>query len=70
MKTTKQKLLNTIITMSVTINVVLLGGLGFIASIDNNIERVYTSMNQPIVVYVPKSVEAVDATTPIAPPSQ
>jgi len=57
MKTTKQRLLNIVITLSVGINLVLLGGVGYIAAIDNHIDHLFSAMNTPVVIYLPKSVE-------------
>jgi len=56
MKTTKEKLLNLVITLSVTINLVMLAGIGCIASIDHRINQVYAAMDLPVVVYLPQSV--------------
>jgi hypothetical protein len=58
MKTTKPKLLNLIITASVTINLVLLGGVGCIASIDHQVTNIYSTLNSPVMVYIPKTMES------------
>jgi hypothetical protein len=63
MKTTRQKLINLVIAMSVTINLVLLGGLGYIAAIDNHIEKSWVAMHSPVVVYIPKALEISDVKT-------
>lgn len=68
MKTTKQRLLNLVITMSVAINLVLLGGLGYLASMEHHVEQAYTAMNQPVVIYSPKAVES-SAVAPSAKPA-
>jgi hypothetical protein len=60
MKTTKQKLINLVITMSVTINLVMLGGLGYLATLDNQIENSWVALNSPVVVYIPKALESSD----------
>lgn len=72
MKTTKQKLLSMIITASVTINLVMLGGLGYIATIDTHINHAYTVMNSPMVIYVHKNIASPGDTTatPVATPTQ
>ena len=56
MKTNKQRLMNIIATMSVAINLVMLGGLAYIAVVDTKVNQVYTAMKLPVVVYVPKAV--------------
>jgi len=68
MKTTKQRLFNIIITMSVAVNLVLLVGISYLAMMDIHVKQVYTAMNTPVVVYAPKVVEASgDATLVIKP---
>ena len=57
MKTTKKRLLNIVITMSVAINLVMVGVLGYIASVDNHIKNVYSAMNSPVVIYIPKAMD-------------
>lgn len=57
MKTTKQRLLNIVITMSVIVNFALLAGVGYIASVDHRVNRACSAMNSPVIVYVGKSVE-------------
>jgi hypothetical protein len=59
MKTTRQRLLNIVIVISVVANLVLLGGLGYVASIANHVSHVYSAMNLPVVVYVPKASSSV-----------
>lgn len=56
MKTTKEKLLNLVVTLSVTINLVMLAGIGCIALIDHNVSQIDAATNSPVVVYVPKAV--------------
>jgi len=56
MKTTKEKLLNLVITLSVTINLVMLAGIGCIASIDHYVSQMDAATNLPVVVYLPKAV--------------
>jgi hypothetical protein len=68
MKTTKQRLLNIVITMSVAVNLVMLGGLGYIALIDNHVDRLYSAINTPVVVYFPKAVAGPEAVTPVKSP--
>ena len=70
MKTTKKRLLNIVITMSVGINLVMLGGLGYIASVTNEVKRTRSAMDAPVVIYVPRSLaSSSDATSqPIATP--
>lgn len=60
MKTTRQRLLNIVITMSVVINLVMLGGLGYLASVNNHVKNLFAVMDSPVVVYVPKSVDTSD----------
>ena len=60
-------MLNIVITMSVMINLALLGGLGYIASIDNHVNRLCSAMNLPVVVYVNKATEISSAATSIKP---
>ena len=69
MKTTRQRLLNIIVTMSVATNLVLLGGLGYIAVVDNHINHLKSLMNLPIVVYVPKAAENSGDATSIKSPA-
>ncbi|HEV2692645.1 MAG TPA: hypothetical protein VG347_07080 [Verrucomicrobiae bacterium] len=69
MKTTKQRLINIVITMSVAVNLVLLGGLGYIATLDNHVDRLYTAINTPVVVYFPKAVAGPEAATSIKSPA-
>jgi len=54
MKTNKQRLLNLVITLSVGINLVMLGGVGYIAAIDNHIDHLFSALNTPVVIYLPK----------------
>ena len=56
MKTNKEKLLNLVITLSVTINLVMLAGIGCIAAIDNHVRQMDAATQSPVVVYVPKAV--------------
>ena len=56
-------MINLFITMSVTINLVMLGGLGYIAALDNHIEKSWIALNSPVVVYIPKAVEVSDFKT-------
>jgi len=63
MKTNKQRLLNLVITLSVGINLVMLGGVGYIAAIDNHIDHLFSALNTPVVIYLPKTVESSDVTT-------
>ena len=56
MKTNKQRLLNIVVATSIFGNLVLVGGLGYIASVDNHIHNLNTAMNSPVVVYIPKAV--------------
>ncbi len=67
MKTTRQRLLNIAITMSVIINLAMLGAVGYIASLNHHDSRLCFAMNQPVVVYVPKNEKISDATTTIKP---
>lgn len=57
MKTTRQRLLNIVITLSVAINLVMLGGIGYLALLDNHVNHVYSAMNSPVVVYIPTAME-------------
>ena len=57
MKTTKQRLLNIVITMSVAINLVMLAGLAYIQASNAHVERVYSAMNAPVMIYVPQAME-------------
>jgi len=69
MKTTRKRLWNIIIAMSVGINLVMLGGLGYIASIHSHVKSVYSAMNLPVVVYVPKAMESSSVATSIKSPA-
>ncbi len=69
MKTTRKRLLNIVFTMSVAINLVMLGGLGYIASIHNHDKHVYSVMNLPVVVYIPKAVKNSGVATSIKSPA-
>lgn len=60
---------NIVITMSVAINLVMLGGLGYIASIHNQVKHVYSTMNLPVVVYIPKAMESSSVPTSIKLPA-
>ena len=70
MKTTKQRLLNFAITMSVAVNLVMLGGLGYIATIDHHIYHIYSAMNSPMVIYVHKAATNSGDAAPITTPTQ
>ena len=66
MKTTKQRLLSIIIASSIAINLVMLGALGYIASLDNVDARLESSMKAPVFILVPKTAEkavAIERTT-------
>lgn len=69
MKTTKQRLVNIVATMSATVNLVMLGGLGYIAAIDNDIKKIHTAINSPVVIYVPKSMESSDVMNSVKQPA-
>jgi hypothetical protein len=70
MKTTRQRLLNIVITMSVAINLVLLGGLGYIVANNNYVNHVCSTMNSPVVIYVPKDTEISGVATSIKSPAK
>jgi uncharacterized membrane protein YkgB len=70
MKTTKQRLLNIVITMSVAINLALLAGLGYIAADDNYVNHLCSIMNSPVMVYVPKDTDISGAATSIKSPAK
>jgi len=67
MKTTRQRLLNIVITLSVAINLVMLGGIGYLALLDNHVKSIYSAMNSPVVVYIPKAMEPSSIKTLIKP---
>ena len=67
MKTNKQRLLNIVTAMSVAMNLALLGGLGYLATMDNHVQQLYTALNSPVVIYSPKVVESSDVTTSTKP---
>lgn len=69
MKTNRQRLWNIVIAMSVAINLVMLGGIGYIASVDSHINNIYSSMNSPVVIYIPKAMEVSSIKTPVKSPS-
>jgi hypothetical protein len=57
MKTTRKRLLNIVITMSVVINLALLGGLSYIALMNNHVNQLCAAMNLPMVIYVNNATE-------------
>ena len=56
MKTTKKRLLNIVTAASIAVNLVMLGGLGYIAAVDIHISHLDSSLNSPVMVYIPKAV--------------
>lgn len=63
MKTTKQRMLNIIAASSITINLVMLGAVGYIATTDSENNRLYSAMRTPVFIYVPKTAESAAAVT-------
>ena len=57
MKTTRQRLLNIITTMSVVVNLALLAGIGYLVSVDHHVNQVCSNMNSPVMVYVNKTMD-------------
>jgi hypothetical protein len=57
MKTSKRRLWNVVITMSVVVNLALLAGLGYIASLNDHVDRICSRMNLPILIYVQKNTD-------------
>jgi hypothetical protein len=70
MKTTRKRLLNIIITLSVAGNLVLLGGLGYIVSLDNHVNHLCSAMSSPVVIYIPKDMEISSVSTSNKLPAQ
>jgi hypothetical protein len=49
--------------MSVAANLVLLGGLCYIASIDYHVKTIRTTLNSPVVIYSPKAIASTGSAT-------
>jgi hypothetical protein len=56
MKTTKSRLLNIVIACLIGVNLAAIVGLGYIAQINSNTERMIASLNAPVVIYAPKAL--------------
>ena len=56
-----------VITVSVTINLVMLGVVGYLAALNHHNENTYSAMNVPIVVYLPKAMVSSDIKTSMTP---
>jgi hypothetical protein len=67
MKTTKKRMLNIVIAMSIAINVVMLGGVSYMAAQDNYVKKIHSAMKLPVVIYIPKTMEisSVKIATPL-----
>ena len=55
MKTTKSRLLNTIIVSSIAVNVAVIGALCYIANINNKTDSLRASLDKPVIIYAPKA---------------
>jgi Pyruvate/2-oxoacid:ferredoxin oxidoreductase gamma subunit len=57
MNSSKQRLLNIIVASSIAINLVMLGALAYIATIDSEIARLDSAMRAPVFVVVSKNFD-------------
>ena len=55
MKTTKSRLFNIIIVCSVAVNLAAIGGLCYIASVNNKTDSLRASLDKPVIIYAPKA---------------
>ena len=63
MKTNKLSRLNIVIILSVAINLVMLGGVAYIASVHNQAKKMVFTGNSPAMIAAPKTAETPAAKT-------